>query len=164
MKTGIRSLRVLVVDDNENMRSLLVGMLQSLGVEHIRQAADGEAALSNARHWRADVAFVDMKMAPVDGIEFTRTIRTAPGGADPYMPIIMLTGDAHRERVLEARDAGVTEFLVKPVDAKALVERLKTVIERQRLFVRTDSYVGPDRRRKASGVYTGPLRRETDKA
>lgn len=163
MKTGIRTLRVLVVDDNENMRSLLVGLLQSLGVEQVRQAADGEAALSHARHWRADAAFVDMKMAPMDGIEFTRIIRTAPGGADPYMPIIMLTSEAHRERVLEARDAGVTEFLVKPVNAKALVERLKTVIERQRLFVRTDSYVGPDRRRKSSAAYTGPRRRETDR-
>lgn len=162
MKIGIETFRALVVDDNENMRLLLVGMLQSLGIHQIRQAADGEEALANARHWRADIAFVDMQMAPMDGIAFTRAIRTTPGGADPYMPIIMLTGHAHRERVLEARDAGVTEFLAKPVSPKALVERLKTVVERQRLFVRTEGYTGPDRRRRADPDYKGPFRRETD--
>lgn len=164
MRTGIETLRVIVADDNENMRRLLCGMLQSLGVTQIRQAANGEEALASARHWRADIAFIDMQMGPVDGIAFTRQIRTAPGGADPYLPIIMLTGDAHRERVLEARDAGVTEFLVKPVSAKALVDRLRTVIERQRMFVRAESYTGPDRRRRTTAGYKGPLRRDTDRA
>lgn len=154
---------MLVADDNEHMRSLLVGMLQSVGVWQIRQASSGEEALSTARKWSADIAFIDMFMVPMDGIEFTRTVRTAPGGADPYLPIIMLTGHAHRDRVLEARDAGVTEFLVKPVSAKALIERLRTVIERQRPFVRTDAYTGPDRRRRKEATdYSGPRRRETD--
>lgn len=163
MQSGIGTLRVIVADDNENMRHILVGMLQSLGVHQIRQAANGEEALAGVRHWRADVAFIDMQMAPVDGIEFTRAVRAAAQGADPYLPIIMLTGAAQRQRVLEARDAGVTEFLVKPVSAKALVERLKTVIERQRLFVRAEGYTGPDRRRQSPANYNGPRRRETDK-
>ena len=66
--------------------------------------------------------------------------------------------------MLEARDAGVTEFLVKPVSAKALVDRLRTVIERQRMFVRAESYTGPDRRRRTTAGYKGPLRRDTDRA
>ena len=163
MQSVIGALRVLVADDSENLRHILVGLLQSLGVHQLRQAGSGEQALADLRHWRADVAFIDMQMAPVDGIEFTRAVRAGAGGVDPYLPIIMLTGAAQRDRVLEARDAGVTEFLVKPVSAKALVERLKTVIERQRLFVRAETYTGPDRRRKPTANYNGPRRRETDK-
>lgn len=157
------ALRVLVADDNENMRGLLSTMLQSLGVQQIRLASNGEEALAAARRWSTDVAFVDMRMAPMDGIAFTRAIRTNPGGADPFLPIIMLTGHAHRDHVLEARDAGVTEFLAKPLSAKALVDRLRTVIERQRPFVRTDAYTGPDRRRRPSDDYSGPRRRESDR-
>ena len=156
------SLRVLVADDNENMRGLLATMLQSLGVHQIRLAANGEEALMAARRSTVDVAFVDMSMAPMDGIEFTRAIRTTPDGADPYLPIIMLTGHAQRDMVLAARDAGVTEFLAKPLSAKAVVERLRTVIERQRQFVRAESYTGPDRRRKPSADYAGRRRRESD--
>jgi CheY-like chemotaxis protein len=162
MKIGLATVRVLVADDSENMRSLLVGMLMAVGITEIRQASNGKDALDVLRHWTADIAFVDLHMTPIDGIEFTRTIRAARGVTDPYLPIIMLTGHAQLTRVTEARDAGVNEFLVKPLAAKAVVERLKAVIDRQRKFVRSNSYVGPDRRRKVLPDYQGPWRRESD--
>lgn len=164
MKVGLSTVRVLVADDSETMRSLLVGMLMAVGITEIRQASNGKEALDVLRHWTADIAFVDLQMAPVDGIEFTRTVRAARNVTDPYMPIIMLTGHAQMARVTEARDAGVNEFLVKPLAAKAVIERLKAVIARQRKFVRSESYVGPDRRRRVLPDYTGPWRRATDQA
>ena len=76
----------------------------------------------------------------------------------------MMTGHSEKSRVYEARDAGVTEFVVKPITAKAIFDRIQAVIFRPRPFVKTADYFGPDRRRSGSAVYTGPLRRSTDHA
>jgi len=86
-------------------------------------------------------------MEPLDGIDFTRMVRTAPDSPNPFVPIIMLTAHSSMERVIQARDSGVNEFLAKPVTAKGLYNRIATVIESPRQFVRASEYFGPDRRR-----------------
>jgi len=79
------------------------------------------------------------------------------------IPIIMLTGHATLRRVAEARDAGVSEFLTKPLTARAVIGRIGQVVEHPRSFVRTDDYFGPDRRRRADPNHPGPFRRSTDR-
>jgi DNA-binding response OmpR family regulator len=91
-------------------------------------------------------------------------VRNAPDSRNPYLPIIMMTGHSERYRVMEARDAGVTEFVAKPLTAKSVLERIQAVIYRPRPFVRTADYFGPDRRRKDDPNYDGPRRRAADKA
>jgi DNA-binding response OmpR family regulator len=76
----------------------------------------------------------------------------------------MMTGHSEKSRVYEARDAGVTEFLVKPITAKAVLDRIQAVIFHPRPFVKTDGYFGPDRRRTQSGSYNGPMRRVSDQS
>ena len=159
MASGLEALRVLLVDDNKHMRAIITTVLRSLGVHDLRQAHDGAEALETLKTWPADVAFVDFRMSPVDGVEFTQQVRTAPDSRNPYLPIIMITGYAERHRVCEARDAGVTEFVVKPLTARALIERLNAVIYHPRPFVRTRSYFGPCRRRIDDVAYIGPERR-----
>jgi DNA-binding response OmpR family regulator len=73
-----------------------------------------------------------------------------------------MTGFSEKRRVFQARDAGVTEFLVKPFNARDLYRRIAQLIERPRQFVRSEDFFGPDRRRGSSETYTGPLRRESD--
>jgi len=75
-----------------------------------------------------------------------------------------MTGHSEKSRVYEARDAGVTEFVVKPITAKAVLDRMQAVIFHPRAFVKTDGYFGPDRRRNSASSYKGPLRRATDQA
>ena len=157
--SGFENLRVLLADDNTHMRSIVSAVLKSIGIKHIREAKNGAEALTALREWPADVAMVDFRMEPVNGVEFTKLVRTAKDSANIYLPIIMLTGYADRARVLEARDAGVTELIVKPVTAQAVIARLNAVIFHPRPFVRTDAYFGPCRRRKSSAAYTGPERR-----
>ena len=99
----------------------------------------------------------------MDGVEFTRQVRRAPDSRNPYLPIIMMTGHSARSRVEEARDAGVTEFIVKPVTAKTLLNRIYAVVYKPRPFLHTDSYFGPDRRRRNDPGYSGPWRREGDR-
>ncbi len=162
MTSALKAIRVLLVDDNQHMRSIVSAVLSAVGVEQVRECWDGAEALDALRQWPADVAIVDFHMKPVDGVEFTRLVRQAADSPNPYLPIIMLTGYAERSRVMEARDAGVTEFIVKPVTARAVLDRLNNVIYRQRPFVKTEGYFGPDRRRRQDPAYAGPWRRCDD--
>jgi CheY-like chemotaxis protein len=159
---ALSALRVLLVDDNQHMRSIVSAVLTGVGVQQVRECWDGADALDTLRQWPADVAIVDFQMAPLDGVEFTRLVRNAEDSPNPFLPIIMLTGHAERARVEEARDAGVTEFVVKPVTARAVLDRLTAVITRPRPFVRTADYFGPDRRRRQDPHYHGPWRRQDD--
>ena len=163
MTTGLEALRVLVADDNQHMRAILVVMLNSFGIKAIREVKDGADGMEALRRWPADLAVVDFQMEPVDGVAFTRMVRTAPDTPNPYLPIIMLTGHSEMARVTEARDAGVNEFIVKPLTAKVLVDRINACIYRQRPFIRCDGYFGPDRRRKDDPYFAGPYRREADR-
>jgi CheY-like chemotaxis protein len=163
MGTGWASLRVLVADDNVHMRSIIVGMLKGIEVTAVYEAKDGQDAYEALGRWPADLAIVDFNMQPTDGIAFTRLVRQDPGTPNPYLPIIMLTGHSEESRVEEARDAGVNEFLVKPINVKALLGRLNEVVYRQRAFIRSSTYFGPDRRRRDSPHHSGPWRRESDR-
>jgi DNA-binding response OmpR family regulator len=73
-----------------------------------------------------------------------------------------MTGHSEKSRVVEARDAGVTEFVAKPLTARSVLERLQAVIYRPRPFVRSAGYFGPDRRRRDEIAYNGPWRRAAD--
>ncbi len=161
--SGLESLRVLLVDDNQHMRAIVTTVLTGVGVKQIREVRDGAEALDALREWSADLAIVDFQMFPLDGVEFTRMVRNAPDSRNPYLPIIMMTGHSERYRVMEARDAGVTEFVAKPLTAKSVLERIQAVIYRPRPFVRTADYFGPDRRRRDDPAYTGPRRRSGDR-
>ena len=99
-------------------------------------------------------------MDPEDGIALVKWLRSRTDSPDKYIPIIMLTGYSERNRVLEARDSGVTEFLAKPVSTKAIYSRLVAIVDNPRPFIRTESYFGPDRRRRDDDRYKGPQRRK----
>jgi len=132
MSGGFESLRVLLVDDNQHMRAIVTTVLAGVGVKHVRETRDGSEALDALRDWPAD------------------------------LPIIMMTGHSEKSRVMEARDAGVTEFVAKPLTAKAVLDRMQAVIYHPRPFVRTATYFGPDRRRREDPAFTGPWRRAAD--
>ena len=104
MPDGLSKVRVLVVDANAHMRTIVSSVLIAVGVGHVRECADGAEALKTLEHWQTDIAIVDYRMAPIDGLEFTRLVRNAEDSVNPYLPIIMLTGDASRQMVLDARD------------------------------------------------------------
>lgn len=141
-------LNILLVEDNQFMTQILKNVLRAFGVGSIRNAADGADALSILKSFEADIVISDWKMEPLDGVELTRLIRTASDLRDNTVPIIMVTGHTELNRILEARDAGVTEIVRKPVSAKALLSRIEEVIKRPRIFVKSRGYIGPDRRRR----------------
>ncbi|WP_299441821.1 response regulator [uncultured Rhodospira sp.] len=148
MGLDLSRLCVLVVDDNAYMRLIIKEILRSLGVGAIREAVDGADALKLMRVLPADIVIADLDMNPLDGLEMARLLRTSKDSPNPFVPIIMLTGHTEAHRVAEARDAGVNEFLAKPISVRGLYSRIREVVQRPRLFVRAKHYVGPDRRRR----------------
>lgn len=151
-------LRVLVAEDNPHFRRLIRTVLGGLKIDRVTEAGDGAEALKLVQVRHFDLAIIDFRMAPVDGIAFTRTVRIDPDSANPYLPIIMVTAHGESGLIGTARDAGVSEFLVKPISAKSLLARLIAVIEHPRPFIRAGGYFGPDRRRRQV-AFSGPDRR-----
>ena len=154
--------RIMLVDDNHHMRVLLTEILRAIGVRYIHEATDGAEALQIMRMHQIDVVMTDLAMQPLDGIDFVRLLRNSPDSPNQMCPVIMITGHSTSRRVAEARDAGVNEFLAKPVTARGVIERIGEIIEHPRPYVRADDYFGPDRRRKVEGHYAGPWRRSSD--
>lgn len=159
---GFENLKALIVEDNGHMRSLLRALLNSAGIRDVVEAANGQAGLEALREHKSDLVLTDMIMKPMDGLELTRHVRTDERSPNPFVPIIMISGHTEKYRVEAARDAGVTEFMAKPITAQNLFARIAEIVERPRAFVRCDNYFGPDRRRHQNDDYPGPWRRKED--
>jgi len=151
MPLDLSRLCILVVDDNPHMRHIVKEILRALGVGSIKEATDGADAFKIMRVITADIIIVDLNMSPLDGLDFTRLVRTGKDSPNRFVPIIMLTAHTESFRVVQARDAGVNEFLAKPISVKRLYARMEAVIRRPRVFVQTRGFFGPDRRRRDTG-------------
>src|SRR5262249_19189022 len=128
-------------------------------------AAKDETKIDSGRdHYCPDRVLTDWVKPLFHGLELTQMLRQPGDNANPYVPIIMLTGHSEKKRVTIARDAGVTEFMVKPISAKALYQRVLNIVANPRPFVKTQNYFGPDRRRNVNPIYVGPDRRKGGKA
>ena len=147
IRIDFNKLRFLVIDDNAHMRRILRTLLHGFGARDVYEAEDGAAGLEAFTHFVPDIVITDWAMPIFDGLELTQMIRQPGANANPYAPIIMLTGHSEKKRVVAARDAGVTEFMAKPISAKALYQRILNVVANPRPFIRTKTYFGPDRRR-----------------
>jgi two-component system chemotaxis response regulator CheY len=155
-------LTFLIADDNEHMRMIVCEILRAIGVRRIYEAGDGAQGLQALRTHPVDIVMTDLSMTPLDGIDFVRLIRKSADSATQMVPVIMITGHSTLTRVHEARDAGVNEFLTKPITGRGVIERIGLVINHPRPFIRSPTYFGPDRRRHADARWQGPMRRAGD--
>ncbi len=139
----IQQLDVLVVDDNAFTRKVVRGLLNAIGVKSITEAGDGIAALDMIRASAPDVIILDWEMPLLNGPELVRIVRSPGVFPVPDVPIIMLSGHGQRWRILESVKIGVNEFLCKPVSAKALFDRLVSILLNPRETVQFEGYYGP---------------------
>ena len=119
------ALHVLIVDDQQTMRSLVRNSLQQLGVREITEAADGEAGLRQVIARPVHLVISDFNMPNLDGLGLLRAIRAHP--PIKTTAFIMLTGRADRELVQRAVQFGVNNYLVKPFTVAQLKEKLEAV-------------------------------------
>lgn len=161
----LRQVIFLVVDDSAFSRSIVKLILRTLGAEpaNIHETANGFDALKALETFKPDIAIVDYMMESMDGIELTKTIRRKEGVKFQTIPIIMLSAYSEMGLVSKARNAGVNEYLAKPVSVEDLYLRIEEVIRRPRKFVFAENFCGPDRHRHPDEDYDGPRRRESDR-
>ena len=142
----ISDINVLIIDDNRYTLSMLREMLRWLNVRNVNFAKNGKEALSIKVE--TDLVFCDLHMEPISGMEFTNLVRANKTAYSKTTPIIMLTGHTERERVIHARDMGSSLYLAKPISVRRLYQAITQIIDSSQSFIETDSYIGPDRRRK----------------
>jgi DNA-binding response OmpR family regulator len=117
-------MRALVIDDSAPMRAILRSVLRDAGFVSIEECADGQDALSRAGAFSPDIILVDLDLPVLDGLAFLRAYRAAGGRA----PALMVTGDASRERVVEAIEAGASAYIVKPFHPATLRARIAQAV------------------------------------
>jgi len=159
MAYQFQNISVLIVEDNEPMTKLIKSLLETFGITKVDTAKDGEEGFIKFCNTNHDLVIADWMMKPMDGISLTRRIRNDPLSPNQFVPVILVTGFSEKRRVIQARDSGVTEFLVKPFNARDLFRRISQIIERPRQFVRSEDFFGPDRRRVRKDQYKGTERR-----
>jgi two-component system, chemotaxis family, chemotaxis protein CheY len=161
MRLEFGRLSFLIIEDNVFMRRLLVTILEAFGAKQIHQAGDGETGLEVFAREKPDLVLLDWELPGIDGPSVARRMRDRRASNNAFVPILMITAHAEKGRVVAARDAGVNDFLTKPVDPKNLYEKLLGLVIDQRPFIATTTYFGPERRRMNPPPYDGSERRRS---
>ena len=121
-----KNMRILVVDDFQTMRRIIINLLKQLGFSNVCEAADGALALEKVKSEKIDLIMSDWNMPNMTGMDFLKEVR-----ADEQLkaiPFIMVTAEGKKENVIAAVHAGVSNYIVKPFNAATLKEKLSKVI------------------------------------
>ena len=150
MTYDFKNVKVLVVETSPPLFDLMKGVLRFFTVpdDHIYPAFSVDDAFAKFRTDHHDLVLVDWLQNPDRGLQFTRRLRKDSSSPNPFVPVLMTAGSGHQNRVMRARDAGVSDYLVKPFTARTLALKIENIVEHPRAFVLCDTYVGPDRRRR----------------
>ena len=124
---GYETKKVIVVDDSSVMRQIIKNNLKQLGFEqsNVVDAEDGEQALKKITENTIDLVISDWSMPKMTGIDLLRAIRS--DGALKELPFLMVTSEADKEKIMEAVQAGVNQYIVKPFNATQLEEKIKEI-------------------------------------
>jgi two-component system, chemotaxis family, chemotaxis protein CheY len=144
----LSELRFLIAEENRYMLTVLRQQLKTFEITEIVEAHDGDEAAQALLTTEIDFAIIDSGMTPVDGLTFTRHVRTGKDIPNAELPIIRLIAHPSVETIAAARDAGATEVLSKPVSAQQLFGRIHHSVKNSRDFVKASTFSGPDRRRR----------------
>mgnify|MGYP002651089579 CR=1 FL=1 len=122
------NMKILIVDDFSTMRRIVKNLLADLGFNNTAEADDGATAMPLLKQGGFELVVTDWNMPGVTGIELLRAIRSDPDTAK--LPVLMVTAEAKREQIIEAAQAGVNGYVIKPFTAQTLKEKLDKIFER----------------------------------
>jgi two-component system chemotaxis response regulator CheY len=123
-----KNMKILIVDDFSTMRRIIKNLLRDLGFNNTAEADDGSTALPMLRNGSYDFLVTDWNMPNMPGIDLLRAVRADPKLAS--MPVLMVTAEAKRDQIVEAAQAGVNGYIVKPFTAETLKEKIEKIFER----------------------------------
>ena len=158
----VKLYRIIIADQVAPTRNLVSEVLRGAGFSNIIHARDGKELLDLAEEYLPKIVITTSRLPDLSGLEFTRLIRAGYKNVPREMSVIAMTDTPTRVFLDAARESGVDEMLVRPFTAQAIMLRVKSVLERPRVFVDSAKYVGPCRRRRMVEDYDGPLRRFVD--
>jgi two-component system chemotaxis response regulator CheY len=121
-------MKILVVDDFSTMRRIVKNVLKQLGFENLDEAEDGAQALAKLRSGGYGFVVSDWNMPNMDGLELLKEVRKDPALKD--MPMLMVTAEAEKDKVVTAIQAGVNNYVVKPFTAEVFKEKMDRVFEK----------------------------------
>lgn len=121
-----KNLRFLVVDDFSTMRRIVKNLLNDLGYANVQEADDGQTALPMLKSGGFDFLVTDWNMPGMPGLDLLKAVRADP--ALSKMPVLMLTAEAKREQIIEAAQAGVNGYVIKPFTAITLKEKIDKIL------------------------------------
>ena len=121
-----KNLRFLVVDDFSTMRRIVKNLLNDLGYANVQEADDGQSALPMLKSGGFDFLVTDWNMPGMPGLDLLKAVRADPALAK--MPVLMLTAEAKREQIIEAAQAGVSGYVIKPFTAATLKEKIDKIL------------------------------------
>ena len=121
-------MKILIVDDFSTMRRIIKGLLSELGFSNVEEADDGNSALPLLKANHYDFLVTDWNMPGMTGIELLKAVRA--DGKLAKLPVLMVTAEAKREQIVEAAQAGVNGYVVKPFTANTLKEKMDKIFER----------------------------------
>lgn len=150
-RINLSSANVLVVDDNPQAVELLCGVLDGFGMRRFRRAVGVDEAKEACADSVFDLILTDAQMPGVDGYEFIRWLRRSTDEQARLTPAIIITAHTRRSQVAKARDCGANFIIAKPITPKIILERIIWVAQSTRLFIETETYIGPDRRFRKVG-------------
>jgi two-component system chemotaxis response regulator CheY len=119
------NMRILVVDDFSTMRRIIKNILRQIGFTNIVEADDGTTAWDTLNKDKIDFIISDWNMPQMTGIEFLRKVRASEEFAD--LPFLMVTAEAQQENILEAVQAKVTNYIVKPFTAEVMKQKIEKI-------------------------------------
>ena len=119
-------IKILVVDDFATMRRILRNLLQDLGFSNVSEADDGNTAWPMLQNGTYDLLITDWNMPGMPGLELLKAVRGDPRLAK--LPVLMLTAEAKREQIVEAAQAGVNGYVIKPFTAETLKAKLEKIL------------------------------------
>lgn len=123
-----KNMKILIVDDFSTMRRIVKNLLRDLGFNNTQEADDGLTALPMLKKGEFDFVVTDWNMPGMQGIDLLKHIRT--DDELKHLPVLMITAEAKREQIIEAAQAGVNGYIVKPFTAATLKEKLDKIFER----------------------------------
>jgi two-component system chemotaxis response regulator CheY len=121
-----KDLKFLVVDDFSTMRRIIKNLLNDLGYPNVEEADDGKTALPMLQSGNFDFLITDWNMPGMPGLDLIKAVRA--DGKLSKMPVLMLTAEAKREQIIEAAQAGVNGYVIKPFTAETLKEKLDKIL------------------------------------
>ena len=123
-----KKMRILVVDDFATMRRIIKNILKQLGFNNIEEADDGSTAWERINRGDIDFIVSDWNMPTMTGIELLRKVRNSEEFAD--IPFLMVTAEAQQENIIEAVQAKVSNYIVKPFTAETMMQKIEKIFER----------------------------------